>query len=529
MWEPGWVPGWVIVEIKLSPTTNINVQLAMTGRGCIIGQSGSGKSFLVGVMAEELRKLRLPFCLVDTEGEFAPLKSYFKGIIIGGSRSDFGFDASLSEVIEGSIKDNIPLMLDLSDEADKTGQVYNVLEKVYKIEERLRIPYLIMIEEADKYVPQVTHQKMNVVEEIAVRGRKRGIGLMIVTQRPSSVSKNILSQCSYGFVGKLTIDNDLKAVKQLFSDSRKALKEIVALDAGEFVPFGIGPASDKFKVRMRMATGKGSTPLVGIKGGKIVDAKQLISEIRSSEKSVAKKHNKSDRHIKALATKFTINDAHVYARKISRHQFGVFGKVVEQPESIKLTYMAAGLCKIRSPTKREHEFEENTLIMDRDFKVVRISGGINFEGIGGISKPVKLSPLETRVLEEIRFRRKVDTKRLEGYGFTDQAELARIIRRLASRKLITMHQRTIYANNYSKYLMHHSPELDDAYVSERQIDGQSLSKDEAKMYISNLYPNSELVGFSTVYIPIYEIILRNSNRVRIFRVDGIYGKEIIGR
>ncbi len=517
------------MDIKLSPTTNVNVQLVMTGRGCIIGQSGSGKSFLVGVMAEELRKLRLPFCIVDTEGEFAPLKSHFKGILIGGSRSDFRFDANISEVIEGSIKDNIPLMLDLSDEIDKTAQVYKVLEKVYRIEEKLRIPYVIMIEEADKFVPQVTHQKINIVEEIAVRGRKRGIGLVIVTQRPSSVSKNILSQCSYGFVGKLTIDNDLKAIKQLFTDSRKALKDIVGLDEGEFVPFGIGPSAEKFKVRTRITTGRGSTPLVGIKGSGGVDAKQLISEIRSSEKSVAKKHNKSDRRIKALTVKFTMNDAHVYARRVSRHQFGVFGKVVEQPESIKLTYIAAGLCKIRSPTKREHEFEENSLMIDRDFKVVRISGGINFESMGGISKPIKLTPVETRVLEEIRFRRKVDVRRLEGYELADQAELSRILRRLASRKLITRHGRNIYANNYSKYLMRHSPELDDAYVSEKQIDGQSLSKDEAKMYISNLYPNSELVGFSTVYIPIYEIILRNSNRVRIFRIDGIYGREILGR
>jgi uncharacterized protein len=517
------------MEIKLSPTTNINVQLVMTGRGCIIGQSGSGKSFLVGVMAEELRKLGLPFCLVDTEGEFAPLKSYFKGIIVGGSRSDFGYDSNLSEVIEGSIKDNIPLMLDLSEEADKTGQAFKVLEKIYRIEEKLRIPYLVMIEEADKFVPQITHQKINIVEEIAVRGRKRGIGLMIVTQRPSSVSKNILSQCSYGFVGKLTIDNDLKAIKQLFSDSRKATKDIVALDAGEFMPFGIGPESDKFKVRMRIATGRGSTPLVELKGSGAIDAKQLISEIKNSEKMVTKRQNKTDRHIKALALKFTVNDAHVYARKVSRHQFGVFGKVVEQPESIKLTYIAAGLCKIRSPTKRAHEFEENTLMIDRDFKVVRIAGGINFESIGGISKPVKLSPVEARVLEEIRFRRKVDKRRLEGYEFADQAELSRVLRRLAGRKLITVHEKNIYANNYAKYLMHHSPELEDAYASERQIEGQSLSKDEAKMYITNLYPNSDLVGFSTVYIPVYEIILRNSNRVRIFRIDGIYGKELVGR
>ena len=119
-----------------------------------------------------------------------------------------------------------------------------------------------MIEEADRFVPQVAHQKMNIIEELGVRGRKRGIGLIVATQRPSTISKNVLSQCSYGFIGKLTIENDIKAIKQHFSDRNK-LKEVVRLNMGEFMPFGSNH-DDKFQVRITDMTQKGATPLVGV-------------------------------------------------------------------------------------------------------------------------------------------------------------------------------------------------------------------------------------------------------------------------
>ena len=102
------------MKIRLAPNFEIDAQLIMTGRGCIIGQSGSGKSFLIGIIAEELSKLHLPFCIVDTEGEYAALKKYFKAIVIGGSNKDLGFENDFSGLLLKSIKQNTPLILDLS-------------------------------------------------------------------------------------------------------------------------------------------------------------------------------------------------------------------------------------------------------------------------------------------------------------------------------------------------------------------------------------------------------------------------------
>lgn len=513
------------MEIKLSNNSKVDAQLIMTGRGCIIGQSGSGKSFLVGIIAEELSKLGLPYCIIDTEGEYATLKKHFKAIVIGGSNQDFEFDAELSNLFHSSIKQNVPMILDLSDETDKSAKVYSALEEIYKIEEKLRKPYLILIEEADKFVPQLIQKKINIIEELSVRGRKRGIGLIVATQRPSSISKNVLSQCSYGFIGKLTIGNDLKAIQQLFSDKSK-LKEIVNLSIGEFIPFGT-KSSDKFKVRITDVTYKGATPSVNIGEAKALrpGLEEIVVRLKSNNHMRKRENTEGKRKISALSLKFSMHDAHVFARNIATRRFGLFGRPIERPDSIKTIYLNANLCKIRVPTKKKYEFIEYNFLMDREFRLIRLLKGLQFQKDRG-GKPTKLNPFETTLLSELRSRKRTPIKKIGKLGLGNTTELQSAIKKLAASKLILKDAKNIHAENYRNYLMAELPEIEQVYLPITQLASEKNSKEEVKAYTSNLYPNSVLVDISTIYIPIYEIILRHKNKVRIFRIDAIYGKEI---
>ena len=47
----------------------VDAQELVTGRTCIIAQSGAGKSWGIAVICEQLLQARIGFCLVDTEGE----------------------------------------------------------------------------------------------------------------------------------------------------------------------------------------------------------------------------------------------------------------------------------------------------------------------------------------------------------------------------------------------------------------------------------------------------------------------------
>lgn len=76
-------------------------------------------------------------------------------------------------------------------------------------------------------------------ERIAKEGRKYGVSLMVVSQRPSDVSTTILSQC--GNIVSLRLANkvDQAVVRQLLPESLESLMEILpTLDVGEAVVVG---------------------------------------------------------------------------------------------------------------------------------------------------------------------------------------------------------------------------------------------------------------------------------------------------
>lgn len=60
----------------------IDANMIATGRTCILGTSGSGKSYAVGVICEELCKNHVPFSLIDTEGEYSGLKEKYEVVLV---------------------------------------------------------------------------------------------------------------------------------------------------------------------------------------------------------------------------------------------------------------------------------------------------------------------------------------------------------------------------------------------------------------------------------------------------------------
>ncbi|RLF28696.1 MAG: hypothetical protein DRN08_04005 [Thermoplasmata archaeon] len=78
-------------------------------------------------------------------------------------------------------------------------------------------PFLLIVEEAHNYCPERgfgTAVSSNMLRTIASEGRKFGMGLCIVSQRPAKVDKNIISQCNTHIILKVTNPNDLKAIIQ---------------------------------------------------------------------------------------------------------------------------------------------------------------------------------------------------------------------------------------------------------------------------------------------------------------------------
>ena len=104
---------------------------------------------------------------------------------------------------------------------------------------RLR-PLLIALEEAHLYLGREhAGTASSAVRRIAKEGRKYGVGIMIVSQRPSEIDPTILSQCGTIFALRLANDVDCAQVRGVASDSLRGLFDILPiLRTGEAIVVG---------------------------------------------------------------------------------------------------------------------------------------------------------------------------------------------------------------------------------------------------------------------------------------------------
>ena len=107
----------------------------------------------------------------------------------------------------------------------------------------LETPLLLVYEEAHKYVPKNDFAKFrasrSAIERIAKEGRKYGVTLGIVSQRPSEISETIFSQCNNFIAMRLTNPTDQNYVKRLLPDTLgNLIDNLPSLQLGEGLLLG---------------------------------------------------------------------------------------------------------------------------------------------------------------------------------------------------------------------------------------------------------------------------------------------------
>lgn len=127
-----------------------------------------------------------------------------------------------------------------------TGTLARLLYNIqFWMEPDKRTPFTLICDEAHLYLPikdeadAVQKQALHNFERIAKEGRKYGISILAVSQRPADVSKTILSQCNNFIVLRLTNEKDKSVIKNLLPDSLKSTLEFLPLlDVGEALVVG---------------------------------------------------------------------------------------------------------------------------------------------------------------------------------------------------------------------------------------------------------------------------------------------------
>ena len=123
-------------------------------------------------------------------------------------------------------------------------KIYSKLlfDYIIKLPKRASMPFHIVLEEAHRYVQDDIDRKIlgyNIFDRIAKEGRKYGILLGLISQRPSELSETAVSQCSNFAIFKMFHPSDLKFVSSAINGmSDSMLSRIKVLNPGSCILFG---------------------------------------------------------------------------------------------------------------------------------------------------------------------------------------------------------------------------------------------------------------------------------------------------
>jgi uncharacterized protein DUF87 len=108
-----------------------------------------------------------------------------------------------------------------------------------------RTPVCLVCDEAHLYLPPrdeggpVHRVALQAFEGIAKEGRKYGVGLLVVSQRPTDLSRTILSQCNNFVVMRMTNDHDQAIIRRVAPETLAGLTDVLpVLEVGEAIVIG---------------------------------------------------------------------------------------------------------------------------------------------------------------------------------------------------------------------------------------------------------------------------------------------------
>ena len=194
----------------------------LTGRGFITGKSGSGKSNTASVVAEKLLNSAFGLLIVDVDGEYYGLKEEYEILHAGADEEcDIVVSPEHAEKLATlALEQNVPIILDVSgylEEETANELLLEVVKQLFAKEKRLKKPFLLVVEECHEYIPEGggMDETGKMLIKVGKRGRKHGLGIVGISQRPADVKKDFITQCDWLCWHRLTWDNDTKVVGRI--------------------------------------------------------------------------------------------------------------------------------------------------------------------------------------------------------------------------------------------------------------------------------------------------------------------------
>ena len=199
------VPDFTYPEYKLGviPNTNlpsvINLNLAVSHHLALLGVTGSGKSFIARELIKEL-SIDTKIIIIDFTGEW---KKNIELVSLDRNNLDTFLSADDSSIglVELPVVSNTVGVIQSTE--NFISLIFSKAKEAY--DNNSPIKMCLVLEEAHTIVPEGnflgvndwdSKAVVNKMGQVALQGRKYGVGLMVIAQRTANVSKTVLTQCN---------------------------------------------------------------------------------------------------------------------------------------------------------------------------------------------------------------------------------------------------------------------------------------------------------------------------------------------
>lgn len=250
---------------------------AVTRTFALLAVRGAGKSNTARVMAEEMFRNSLPFVAVDPVGCWWGLRSSADGKspglsipVFGGRHSDIPLERGAGELLADLITEKrLSCVLDLSEFDSEGDKKYFLLAFAKRLLKKNTEPLHLFLEEADDYLPQKPMRDeaylLRAWENIVRRGRFRGLGITLITQRSAVLNKNVLEMTENLFAMRTTGPRDRAAIQDWVKYHQvegNVVSTLASLKDGEtwvWSPNFLGKL-ERVQVRLAQTFDSGATP-----------------------------------------------------------------------------------------------------------------------------------------------------------------------------------------------------------------------------------------------------------------------------
>jgi len=225
------------LDVLMGQLNDINVEMVPGARGEKQGDFFGKLARMISRLENKISDRRLGFM--------------FNG---GGDVLDFTWLEKFTTAVLGSADENGKAGIKVIDFSEVPSDVLPLIVSLvarvtFSVQQwtpsELRHPIALLCDEAHLYMPQrnmadsADDVSLDIFERISKEGRKYGVSLVVISQRPSEVNKTMLSQCSNFVSMRLTNAEDQGVIKRLLPDSLGGFSDVLpTLDTGEALVVG---------------------------------------------------------------------------------------------------------------------------------------------------------------------------------------------------------------------------------------------------------------------------------------------------